>query len=98
MTRPISFDLSGKTLVVTGAGRGIGRAIARVAADFGANLALGSRRVEECAEVAALCREKGSRAKAWELDVAEEESVERFVEQAWTELDGVWCLVNNADL
>ena len=52
----VNFDLSNKTILVTGAGRGIGRSIAEEAAAFGANLALGSRRVEESESVAKKCR------------------------------------------
>lgn len=95
MTLPISFGLHGRTLVVTGAGRGIGLAIAHVAADYGADLILGSRNVEECETVAEACRSKGRRATAITLDVTDADSVESFVERAWAAFDGIWCLVNN---
>ena len=55
MTKSISFDLHSKTMIVTGAGRGIGRAIAEVATEFGADLVLGGRNVEECEAVAEHC-------------------------------------------
>ena len=76
----VNFDLSNKTILVTGAGRGIGRSIAEEAAAFGANLALGSRRVEESESVAKKCRELGVEAKAWHLDISDSASIEKFSE------------------
>lgn len=92
----VSFDLTGKTLIVTGAGRGIGRSIAEEAAAFGANVALGSRRVEESEAVAAQCRELGVKASAWRLDIVDSESIDAFVAKTWDSFGGVDCLVNNA--
>jgi len=83
-------------MVVTGAGKGIGRAIAEVAADFGADLLLGSRTLAECEEVAAECRAKGRRADAHVLDVASKRSVDAFADWAWDRFGRVDCLVNNA--
>ena len=56
MAQFAGFDLTGKVMVVTGAGRGIGKAIARCAAEMGAELALGSRTVPELEETAAEIR------------------------------------------
>ncbi len=95
MAKTDSFDLSGKTLIVTGAGRGIGRAIAEVAAGFGADLVLGSRTLGEIETVAERCRAQGRRAHAIVVDVTDEHSIETFVSQAWDASDAVWCLVNN---
>lgn len=53
MPGQINFDLKGRAVMITGAGRGIGRAIALACAHAGADLALGSRHVEECEQVAA---------------------------------------------
>lgn len=53
MADKISFDLKRKAVMITGAGRGIGKAIALACAHAGADLALGSRHVEECERVAA---------------------------------------------
>ena len=62
MNSRIDFDLTGKVIMVTGAGRGIGRAIALVCAETGADLALGSRTVAESEQTAADCRALGRRA------------------------------------
>lgn len=97
MSKPaVSFDLSGQAMIVTGAGRGIGRAIAEVAADFGADLLLGSRTLVESEAVAEICRAKGVRAQARVLDVASLESVDAFASWAWDRFGRVDCLVNNA--
>jgi NAD(P)-dependent dehydrogenase (short-subunit alcohol dehydrogenase family) len=53
MPGQISFDLKGSVVMITGTGRGIGKAIALACAHAGADLALGSRHVEECEQVAA---------------------------------------------
>ncbi len=49
----INFDLKDKLVMITGAGCGIGKAIALACVHAGADLALGSRHVEECEQVAA---------------------------------------------
>ena len=54
MSDEVSFDLSGKVMIVTGAGKGIGKSIAEAAARYGATLALGSRTVSESEETAPL--------------------------------------------
>ncbi len=96
MTQPISFDLTDKVMIVTGAGKGIGKAIALAAAQFGANLALGSRTVDESEATAEACRALGRRAHAWPLDVSRVESIRTFVEQTLDTFGRVDVLVNNA--
>ena len=75
MSSSLSFELTDKVVVVTGAGRGIGRAIALACAQHGANLALGSRTVAESEETAEACRALGRRAAAWSLDVSSVASI-----------------------
>ena len=96
MPGPLSFELTNKVVVVTGAGRGIGKAIAEACAHYGADLALGSRTVEESMAVAAACRQAGRRAEAWPLDVSRVESIRAFVDQALAAYGRVDVLVNNA--
>ncbi|HKQ24390.1 MAG TPA: glucose 1-dehydrogenase [Burkholderiales bacterium] len=98
MPGQISFDLKSKTIMVTGAGRGIGKAIALACAHAGADLALGSRHVEESEQVAAACRELGVRARAWTLDVVQLHSIRGFVDNALAEFGRIDVLVNNAGL
>jgi 2-deoxy-D-gluconate 3-dehydrogenase len=93
---PLSFDLTDKVVLVTGAGRGIGAAIAEACAARGAHLALGSRTVAECEAVAARCRAVGRRAVTWPLDVRRVASVGDFVAEALAEFGQIDVLVNNA--
>lgn len=86
---------------VTGAGRGIGAAIARRLARNGATLILGARTLATCEELAEELRASGGRAFAVELDVASPASVAAAVETA-RDLVGASCaidwLVNNAGI
>ncbi len=96
MARTVSFELNDKVIIVTGAGRGIGKAIALVCAEYGADLALGSRTMTENEETAQACRNLGRRAEAWSLDVASVESINAFVKQTLDTFGRVDVLVNNA--
>ena len=96
MSTEVSFDLSGKVMIVTGAGKGIGKSIAETAAHYGASLALGSRTVSECEETAETCRGNGVRAEAWHLDVTDLASIDRFVAQTWDAFGRIDSVVNNA--
>ena len=96
MNKSVNFDLSGKVMIVTGAGKGIGKAIAIAAAEYGANLALGSRTVSESEATAAECRALGVEASAWTLDVSQVESIDAFVEQTWSQFGRIDSVVNNA--
>lgn len=96
MSKLVDFDLSGKVMIVTGAGKGIGKSIALAAAEWGADVALGSRTVSECEAVAEECRALGVRAKAWPLDVSKVESIHEFVDNVWEEFGRIDSLVNNA--
>ena len=75
----IDFSLTDKVVLVTGAGKGIGKEIALSCAGAGADIVAGSRTVSEVEQVAEEIRKTGQRAEAWQLDVAEVSSVEAFV-------------------
>jgi NAD(P)-dependent dehydrogenase (short-subunit alcohol dehydrogenase family) len=89
--------LSGKTVLVTGAARRLGRAIALAAAEAGANVAITYRTSAREAEslVAELARH-GGEALALRCDVTDETSVSEMVKEAASELGGIDVLVNNA--
>jgi NAD(P)-dependent dehydrogenase (short-subunit alcohol dehydrogenase family) len=88
------FRLDGKTALVTGAGRGIGRATAVALAAAGAELVLVSRTASELDEVAQEIAQKGGRARPLPLDVTDSAAVR----DAFAGLGALDILVNNAGL
>ncbi|HEX2532944.1 MAG TPA: 3-ketoacyl-ACP reductase [Chitinophagaceae bacterium] len=88
--------LSGKIALVTGAGKGIGKAIALALAAEGAHLGLVARTEKDIEEVAQEAKALGVRAVAVTADVADRASVEKAVRQAVAELGPVDILINNA--
>jgi NAD(P)-dependent dehydrogenase (short-subunit alcohol dehydrogenase family) len=90
--------LEGRTALVTGAGRGIGEAIARALAEAGAAVVVAARTAAAVEAVAARLRAEGRRAWAVPCDVADPGSVEALARTA-TELAGpIDILVNNAGI
>ena len=98
MTLLDAFDLSGSVAVVTGGGRGIGRAIALGLADAGADVVPTARTESDVEGVADEVRERGSRSLSIATDVADGEEVERLFERTAAELGGVDVVVNNAGI
>jgi NAD(P)-dependent dehydrogenase (short-subunit alcohol dehydrogenase family) len=88
--------LEGKTAIVTGAGRGIGRGIAVAFAKQGCNVAITARTDEELEDAAAEIRGLGRTVFAESCDVSVEASVDRLVQNAAEALGGIDILVNNA--
>lgn len=87
---------AGRVALVTGAGRGIGAATARLLAREGAAIALAARTEEEIVSVAREISSRGSTALPVRLDVAEEVSVSSCFEKIRAELGDVTILINNA--
>jgi NAD(P)-dependent dehydrogenase (short-subunit alcohol dehydrogenase family) len=90
------FSLEGQVAVVTGGGRGIGRAIAHAFARHGADLALAARTEEEIARTAKEVEQLGRRAVPIVTDVSDEAAVAGLVDAALRELGTIDILVNNA--
>jgi len=88
------FRLDGKTALVTGAGRGIGRAVALALAAAGAELVLVSRTPSELDEVAREIAPGGGKARSLPFDVTRSDAVR----EAFAELGHLDILVNNAGL
>src|SRR2546422_938326 len=86
----------GRVAFVTGAGRGIGRAIALRLAEHGDAVAIGDIREDDANETATAIEEVGGRAVAVALDVTDSGSVENAVEETLGLLGPVEILVNNA--
>jgi len=90
------ISLTGRGAVVTGAGRGIGAAVARALSAEGARVLVAARTTREIEEVASELRERGAQAWAVACDVTEEASVLDLGREARRILGAVDVLVNNA--
>jgi NAD(P)-dependent dehydrogenase (short-subunit alcohol dehydrogenase family) len=90
------FSFTGKTVVVTGGGRGIGRAIALGFAQAGANVVVCSRTNAEIDAVAEEIRNKGGKALAVATDLTVHEQLENLVDTTVKEFGRIDILVNNA--
>lgn len=95
---PNQRDLSGKVAVVTGAGRGLGKAIADVLADRGAHVVVNDRTVEVAEEAAASIRARRQSARPIAFDVAEPNDVEDAFRSIREICGRVDILVNNAGI
>jgi NAD(P)-dependent dehydrogenase (short-subunit alcohol dehydrogenase family) len=90
------FDLSGKVAIVTGGGRGIGRAIALGLANSGASVAVASRTQKEVDAVVEEIKKLGGKALAVVADLTVNEQLENLVHAAVKEFGRIDILVNNA--
>ncbi|PYM96673.1 MAG: 2-deoxy-D-gluconate 3-dehydrogenase [Candidatus Rokuibacteriota bacterium] len=88
--------LAGKVAVVTGASRGLGRAIAVALAGAGANVVLAGRSTTALEQTARLAAGSGGRTLVVSTDVASYAAVERLIERALRELGRLDILVNNS--
>lgn len=85
--------------LITGASRGIGRGIAEVFADEGADVAVNFiASANAAAEVATYVRGRGRRAITVQADVAKRDDVEAMIDRVWDELGPIDVLVNNAGI
>ena len=92
----ITTDLAGQVAIVTGAARGLGRAIAETLAQSGAKVACVDVKAELLAETVSAIQAAGGTAMAWTCDVTDSERVSAVVEEVATTWGGLHILVNNA--
>lgn len=94
----MTFDLSGKVALVSGASSGLGRHFALTLAKAGAKVALAARRADALASLAAEIKAFDGRAMPIQMDVTERAQVEQGLLEAETELGPVTIVVNNAGI
>ena len=92
------FDLTGRTAIVTGGSRGIGKEMAEALAEAGAKLMLCARREEWLNETVGEFRAKGFEAEGMVADVSDEESVSKLVAATVERFGTVDILINNAGI
>lgn len=92
------FDLTGKTALITGAGRGIGLATANALADAGADIIIGEYVAENGQSAAAAIAALGRKSMFVEVDVRDPNSVNAMVATALDSFDQIDILVNNAGI
>ncbi len=93
------MDLKNKTIIITGASSGIGKACAHEFARLGANLVLGARQyVTLCEITRQIENEYGTKAVAVQCDVSKEEDCKHLIQQALLTFKGIDILINNAGI
>lgn len=96
MKSPQLFDLTGKTALVTGGGRGLGKGLAIGLAEAGADIVVASRNVDSCKRVATIIEGMGRRAWALSADVSNLDAINRLVDESLHRVSRIDILVNNA--
>jgi len=92
------MDLNNKTIVITGAARGLGAAMARRLAAHGGNLALVDLDADSIGEAAAACETAGATVRTYGANVADEAAVVALFGQIATDFGAVDGLINNAGI
>ncbi len=92
------MDLKDKVVVVTGAGRGLGRGMATTFAAKGANVAVVDLNEADIEQTVALCAELGVKSKGYKVNVAKEEDVVKLFDDVVADFGVVHGVVNNAGI
>jgi NAD(P)-dependent dehydrogenase (short-subunit alcohol dehydrogenase family) len=98
MNAPQKFSPEGKTALVTGGSRGLGRAMAQALGEAGAAVAVAARTDESAQASAAELKELGIRSFGVRLEVSDADDVERAVEAVSSQFGEIDVLVNNAGI
>jgi NAD(P)-dependent dehydrogenase (short-subunit alcohol dehydrogenase family) len=94
----MGYSVAGKTVLLTGGSSGIGAALAEGFAAVGATVGICARRADRLDAVLGRLREHAPDSRAWTIDLADLDGIERFAHKAVDELGGVDVLVNNAGI
>jgi NAD(P)-dependent dehydrogenase (short-subunit alcohol dehydrogenase family) len=92
------FDLTGRTAIITGGGRGIGYTITKSLAQAGANIVVASRSLDTCQKALKELQINEERGLAVSLDVTQDESVKQMVQSVLEKFGSVDILVNNSGI
>ena len=92
------FSLAGNVALVTGAARGLGRAISVALARAGADVALGLRDIHTAADLVGEIRDLGRRALPLQMDVTRPEQIDSSIDAAVAHFGKLDILINNAGL
>ncbi|MFB7641827.1 SDR family oxidoreductase [Peribacillus butanolivorans] len=90
------FDLTNKTAIITGGGRGLGKQIALALAEAGANIVIASRNLSVCKEVCDHLQSIGNKAVAFECDITNKSDIEHVVKETVSQFGAIDILVNNS--
>lgn len=93
-----NFDLNGKTALVTGAARGLGRAISLALANAGADIALGFRDIKAGGDLVRDIEKLGRKALPLQMDMSKLDQISTAIEQAAADFGHLDILVNNAGI
>src|SRR3954452_19335805 len=94
----MGYSLNGKHVLVTGASRGIGAALAEGFGKRGATVGICARRADMLSDVLKRCQVHAPDSKAWTIDLADLDGLGAFAARASEELGGIDVLVNNAGI
>ncbi|MBI2169795.1 MAG: SDR family oxidoreductase [Actinobacteria bacterium] len=94
----MGLDLTGRSVLVTGASAGIGAALAEGFAERGATVGICARREDRLRKVLTACQAHSPESRMWGVDLADLDGIETFAHRANAELGGIDVLVNNAGM
>ena len=92
------FDMTGKTVLVTGGSRGLGRGLVRGFAEAGADVAIVSRKLDNCQAVAREIEAIGVRAFPYACHIGRWDEVEPMFDAVWSHFGRVDVVINNAGM
>src|ERR1700683_593468 len=92
------INLNGKVAVITGASKGLGKAMSLALGGAGASVALVSRDIEKLSEVKQALEKLGGTARIFQADVSDEEQIRQLEHDVMAAFHGVHILINNAGI